>query len=82
MALMIIAVLNEFIQRDRLNSLKEIKKTYLQELEEAKVELQSLSKEFENLFQQNKTLIANAFYKDEQKWKTVTIKRSNWKIKN
>ncbi|MBJ47762.1 MAG: hypothetical protein CMG59_01105 [Candidatus Marinimicrobia bacterium] len=80
--LMIIAVLNEFIQRDRLSSLKDIKKSYLQELEESRVELQSLDKEFEILFQQNKILIANAFYSDRKKWSTVTIKRSNWEIKN
>lgn len=81
-ALMIIAVLNEFIQRDRLSSLKDMKKTYLQELEESRAELQSLDKEFEILFQQNKILIANAYYSDKKKWSTVTIKRSNWEIKN
>ena len=79
---MIIAVLNEFIQRDRLSSLKDMKKTYLQELEESRAELQSLDKEFEILFQQNKILIANAYYSDKKKWSTVTIKRSNWEIKN
>ena len=80
--LMIISILNEFIQRDRLSSLKDIRRTYLQELEESRVELQSLEKEFELLFQQNKILIANAFYSDKKKWSTVTIKRSNWEVKN
>ena len=76
--MLLIAILNQLIQSNRIESLLDDQKLALERIERLDNDINSIERSFGKLFEENKEIIANGFFGDN-KWKLITPKTVNWK---
>ena len=77
--MLLIAILNQLIQSNRIDGLLEEQKLVSEKIERLDNDINSIDIRFGKLFEENKEIIANGFFGDN-KWKLITPKTVKRKI--
>tara|TARA_B100001123_G_C14877003_1_gene854384 strand:+ start:139 stop:459 length:321 start_codon:yes stop_codon:yes gene_type:complete len=78
--MLLIALLNQLIQSDRIETLIEDQGKTLDKIQRKNEEISSYEREFSIMFEEHKEIIASAFY-GEDNWLKAIPRTSNWEGK-